>query len=195
MDGVNWDQEIQEPQRSSVCITSEHPYKSNIILYKFFIEDLFLIWEGDENGITEFTNHLNNNEWGTCLTLKYSVLEILMSQTEGKFITATFCKKVDANSFLDFHSGHCHKWKTNVPFGQFRHILKNWSEDETFERQSETILRRFLEKRYPWPLIECTKESQEFEPGTAYSQRKWKTSQKRRPDWISSKRSIPPIRG
>lgn len=80
-------------------------------------------------------------------------LDLLISHDKYKFITATHFKKVDSNSYLDFNSGHFHKWKKNVPFGQFRRIRKNCTEDATYEEQAHLISQRFIEKGYPKGLI------------------------------------------
>lgn len=105
----------------------------------------------------EFTKMLNENTWGLSFTANFSTTEIeyldLVVSTKDKFSTSTFFKKVDTNSYLAFDSGHYIKWKTNVPFGQYRRIRKNCSDDDMFIKQSQILKQRFQEKKYPTSLI------------------------------------------
>lgn len=66
---------------------------------------------------------------------------------------STYFKQVDSNSYLEFSSGHHDAWKHNVPFGQFRRVRKNCTEETTFEIQAEKIKQRFQDKGYPKGLI------------------------------------------
>lgn len=60
---------------------------------------------------------------------------------------------MDSNSYLDFPSGHYDRWKRNVPFGQFRRIHKNCTDNNMFELQANVILERFEAKGYPKGLL------------------------------------------
>lgn len=96
----------------------------------------------------------NQNPWGIKFTENFcdteiQFLDLNISHNNDKFITSTHFKIVDTNSYLDFASGHYSKWKKNVPYGQFRRVQKNCSEDTTFEIQAKIIAKRFLEKGYP----------------------------------------------
>lgn len=60
---------------------------------------------------------------------------------------------MDTNSYINFPSNHYRKWKLNIPFGQFKRVRKNCTQDTTFEKQALTIRRRFEEKGYPKQLL------------------------------------------
>lgn len=49
-------------------IQNNHPWKSNIISYFRYIDDLLFIWEGTESGFKAFTGYLNLNKWGLTFT-------------------------------------------------------------------------------------------------------------------------------
>lgn len=126
-------------------IYSTNKYSDNIFLY-------------NEREAPEFTNYLNKNTWGISFTPKYNTTEIdfldlLITHDESRFITSTYFKQVDSNSYLEFSSGHHDAWKRNVPFGQFRLVLKNCTEETTFEIKAEKIKQRFQDKGYPKGLI------------------------------------------
>lgn len=142
----------------SKFITSNNPYVQNIIIYKRFIDDLFILWKGTEYEAKQFVTLLNSNPWGIKFTLNFGeneieFLDLVVSHDKDKFITSTYFKPVDINSYLDFKSGHYSKWKKNVPYGQFHRIRKNCTEDKTFEIQSKVIAKRFLDKGYPKKLV------------------------------------------
>lgn len=127
--------------------------------FKRYIDDLFFLWEGTASEAAKFTVFFNQNPWGIKFTHNFSDIEIQfldlsISHNNDNFITSTYFKSVDTNSYLDFSSGHYSKWKKNVPYGQFRRVRKNCSEDATFEIQAKIIAKRFLEKGYPIKLLE-----------------------------------------
>lgn len=72
----------------------------------------------------------------------------------GRFHTSTHFKRVDTNSYIDYSSNHYRKWKSNIPYGQFRRVRKNCTSNTIFEEQAAIIRTRFVEKGYPKPLIE-----------------------------------------
>lgn len=122
------------------------------------ISVIFILWKGDEKEALLFVELINSNNWGIQLTPNFSstqieFLDLSITHDDKSFITSTFFKKVDANSYLDFSSGHFHKWKRNVPYGQFRRIRKNCTEDSTYYKQATVIRKRFAEKGYPRGLI------------------------------------------
>lgn len=113
---------------------------------------MFIVWRGTEEEAHDFTNHLNDNNWGLYFTenfdaQKISFLDLMVSLANNKFSTSTFFKKVDSNSYLSYDSGHYTKWKTNIPFGQYR------TEDDMFIKQSKILQQRFREKNNPDTLI------------------------------------------
>lgn len=81
-------------------------------------------------------------------------LDLNISYKEDAFVTSTYFKKVDANSYFNFSSGHFHKWKNNIPYGQFRRIRKNCTVDHVFEEEAKVVKKRFKEKDYPEKTVQ-----------------------------------------
>lgn len=133
-------------------------FKSNIVLYKRFKDDFIFIWRGDLESIMKFVNEINNNNWGIILTLNFNeqtteFFDLLITQKNNGFCTATYFKSIDTNSYLDFKSNHHRSWKKNIPFGQLWQIRKNCTLNSTFERQAAIIKKCFAEKGYPKHLV------------------------------------------
>lgn len=53
---------------------SKHPWKSSIFLYRRYIDDLVFIWNDSEEEFHNFTNFLNENDWGLTLCREITVL-------------------------------------------------------------------------------------------------------------------------
>lgn len=140
-------------------IVSNHPFRSKILLFKRYIDDLFFLWRGDDQEAHRFVHFLNTNTWGIKFTPNFcyteiEFLDVLISHDQQRYTTSTFFKKVDSNSYLELSSGHYHKWKRNIPFGQFRQVRTNCTEESMYQEQAKIISQRFREKGYPKGLIE-----------------------------------------
>lgn len=89
-----------------IYITGE--FSDNILVYKRFIDDLFIIWRGDEGSALNFVEKINKNDWGVTLTPKFNqqnidLLDLIISQDLKSFHTATYFKSVDTNSYIEFN--------------------------------------------------------------------------------------------
>lgn len=88
-------------------IFTENPFHNNITIYKRYIDDLFILWNGSEREALDFVTHLNSNTWGITFTSnikkdKTNFLNISITHKNRNFITSTFFKKVETNSYLYF---------------------------------------------------------------------------------------------
>lgn len=136
-------------------ISNDTKYRENIVIYKKFIDDLFIIWMVTRGQHYCLQIRSIGTTGGVKLTPKFSkqTLDIVISQVTGAFYTSTHFKTVDTNSYIDFKNKHYRKWKLNIPYGQFRRIRKNCTLDATFEKQAQVIWDRFERKGYPKLLI------------------------------------------
>ncbi|KAM4018944.1 uncharacterized protein ACNLHF_028338 [Anomaloglossus baeobatrachus] len=130
----------------------------HVIVYRRFIDDLFLIWDNSGENVGDFLGHLDNNSWGLTfspMVKKDSIdfLDLTITHTEGVIHTKTFFKKVDSNGYIHVSSNHYNKWLLNVPRNQFQRVRRNCTLDVDFKIQANTLKERFLDKDYPLPLI------------------------------------------
>lgn len=91
-------------------------FKDKILIYRRFIDELSLIWKGDQEGELSFVSSLNKNTWGIKFTPKFDhkeieFLDIPVSQNNGSIDTSTYFKMGDVNSYLNFGS-HPHRERT-----------------------------------------------------------------------------------
>lgn len=92
-------------------ITGDSEFHDNIVVYKRFIDDLFLIWKGTEKTALDFVTKISNNNWGVNLTPNFNTttiefLDLNIFQEKCSFQTSTHFKSVDTNSYIDFSSHH-----------------------------------------------------------------------------------------
>lgn len=104
----------------------------------------------------KFTEELNNNTWGIKFTPKFSkqhieFLDLIGKHENGRCVTATYFKEVDANSYISFKSNHLRKWKENIPYSY--RVRKNCTSEKEFKEQAEVIQERLSEKGYPRGLV------------------------------------------
>lgn len=83
-----------------IFIMADHPFRSKIVVYKRYIDDLFyfLLWRGDEKEALRFVVSLNLNTWGIKFPpnlsgIEIEFLDLLISHNDHSFFTSTFLKK------------------------------------------------------------------------------------------------------
>lgn len=127
----------------------EHP--ENLVMYKRYIDNIFIIWKGDRCSLSLFFEELNNNEKNISLTWQIEeenipFLDLVISRKNDKFSTKTFFKSVDRNSYLPTTSCHHKNWLYNIPKGQI--LRRNCTDLEEFQVQAKMMGERFIQKGY-----------------------------------------------
>ncbi|CAI9595210.1 unnamed protein product, partial [Staurois parvus] len=125
-----------------------------LIFYRRYIDDILLLWEGDEFTLLNFfTTTLNFNELNIKLSFQYdyftiSFLDLTLFNTGNTISTKSYFKPTDRNSFIPKDSCHLPRWLANIPRGQFLRIHRNCTNREDFITQSNILKNRFIEKGY-----------------------------------------------
>ncbi|KAM9325141.1 NACHT, LRR and PYD domains-containing protein 3-like [Gastrophryne carolinensis] len=128
-------------------------------VWKRYIDDCLIIWEGDEESFLDFFNSLNENNWGISFTFEKSMekvhfLDLEISKRGGELVTKTFFKETDRNAYVPISSCHHPNWLKNIPKSQFIGVRRNCKEDEDYNKQAWIIGDRFINKGYDSLLIE-----------------------------------------
>uniref|UniRef100_A0A8C5MHD2 Reverse transcriptase domain-containing protein n=1 Tax=Leptobrachium leishanense TaxID=445787 RepID=A0A8C5MHD2_9ANUR len=139
---------------------SEH--QNNLVCYKRYIDDIFLIWKGGIHTLEVFLEELNRNERGIVLTTTWSherinFLDLSIFIEDGKIKTETFFKKVDVNSFIETTSCHLPQWLDGIPKSQFLRVRRNCTDLDAYDIQSDKLRTDFLEKGYDQDKLEYTR--------------------------------------
>lgn len=99
-------------------------------LYRRSIDDVIVLWTGDEESLNGFIQRLNNNMKNIQLSLEYNnrsirFLALIVELQNFKFVTKTFFKQVDQNSYIPMESCHYDPWLINIRKGQLIRLRKN----------------------------------------------------------------------
>lgn len=135
--------------------------RTQLLLYKRYIDDLFFIWEGSRDSLQEFLNELNSNNNNIRLTSDFSQNDIhfldvnIFRQGDG-LGTKVYFKPTDSNSYLPSSSGHHPKWLKNIPKGQLTRVKRNCSNKADFLRQAQVVRKKFVEKGYVGETLDST---------------------------------------
>lgn len=137
-----WEVDVVYPsQRPELC------------LWARYIDDILLLWKGDEETLHEFMATLNNNERGIVLTYELSsvsihFLDLEIAIVDRRIVTTTHFKPTDRNGYISTDSCHYSPWLESVPRGQLLRIRRNCSSTSDFMRQAQFLKERFVAKGY-----------------------------------------------
>ena len=128
----------------------ETPWINNIILWKRFIDDIFLIWGGDSESLITFINHLNNAVPLIKYTHEISQNEVnfldttVKKDTEGNISTDVYQKPTDTHPYLNWNSAHPLHLKRSIPYSQALRLRRICSNTETLEKRLTQYAEYFV---------------------------------------------------
>lgn len=130
-----------------------HESRSELVLWKRYIDDILLLWDGSLESHNEFITGLNTNNRGILLTQEASSVEIhfldlRIRVIEGRIMTSTYFKETDRNGFIHTKSCHHQAWLESIPKSQFLRLRRNCTNVDDFDREASILRGRFLEKGY-----------------------------------------------
>ncbi|XP_063781355.1 SCO-spondin-like [Pseudophryne corroboree] len=136
-------------------------FGANLVLYGRYIDDLFIIWDGDLTSAQQFVSSLNSNHFNLKFTHSYhprtiNFLDVTLEAREGKIYTSNYYKEVATNSYLHYQSAHYPPWKRNIPKGQFLRLRRNCTDRKKYLEQAESMLEAFVSRGYPEPPLRRT---------------------------------------
>lgn len=106
-------------------------------LYRRYIDNLIILWEGTTETFQEFLTKLDNNQYGLTFTGKCDFQQIEYLHLEiykegGSLYTRTFFKATDRNGYIPTSSCHYPKWKSSIPKGQLLRLRLNCNKLEDY---------------------------------------------------------------
>lgn len=124
-----------------------------LVLWRRYIDDILLLWDGDVDSLKQFMACLNANDRNIVLQFDYSKTEIhfldLRIRVEnGTIVTSTFFKETDRNGFINTASCHHPAWLRSVPVSQFLRLRRNCTDLRDFHNESMSLKEKFLQKGY-----------------------------------------------
>ncbi|CAJ0964739.1 unnamed protein product [Ranitomeya imitator] len=121
------------PPYANIFIEEKHVYTNELfqkyaIYWKRLIDDVFLIWNGDESSLTEFYSGINSQIPGLTFTIhldkyKMNFLDTMVTlKDDGSLDIDLYIKPTDKNSILHFSSCHPLLVKKSLPRSQIGRV-------------------------------------------------------------------------
>lgn len=134
-------------------IHSNNPFLDNILLYKRYIDDLFILWRGTENELLDFHQYVNSLVDSINFSLEYDKKKIHFLDTwavreDNQLYTTLYRKPTDKNSYLHSTSFHPKPSKDALPYSQFLRIRRVCQKDNDFHSEAQKLYQDFSERGY-----------------------------------------------
>ena len=138
----------------------DHVYTYHLqpVLWKRFIDDIFLMWTHGMESLKEFILHLNTLH----PTLKFTsvissteiaFLDLTIYITDDKLCTRLYTKDTDRHMYLNFHSEHPLNLKRSIPYSQFLRLKRIHSESHFLIQSQINLYWYFIWREYPHDVI------------------------------------------
>ena len=135
-----------------------YTYPLQPLLWKRFIDDIFLIWPHGKNSLVEFIKHLNTAHPTIKFTsdisdTQISFLDLSIYINEATLHTKLYTKSTDRHMYLNYFSEHPMSLKKSVPYSQFLRLKKIHSENQHLLESQIHLYLYFIWREYPHDII------------------------------------------
>ncbi len=108
-------------------IYTNNKFKNNILTWKHFLDDMWVLWRGSVDQLKLFFNYLNNCSEFLKFTMDFdsnriSFLDLWIIREKNILHTDLFTKPTARNSLLRADSCHPLPLKNSLPYSQFCRI-------------------------------------------------------------------------
>ena len=116
-------------------------WSNNVIIWVRFIDDIFLIWKGDIDSLTEFIDHLNNAAPSIKFTHEISTNSVnfldttVLKDRQGNISTDVYQKPTDTHPYLHWTSAHPPRLKQSIPYSQALRLRRICSSTDTLKKR------------------------------------------------------------
>jgi len=137
-----------------------YTYNCSPLLWKRYIDDIFIIWPHGHDELVKFVNHLNSVHATIKFTMYSSAAQVSFLDTlvclnqDGTLSTRVYRKPTDTQSYLRYDSSHPRFCKDSIPYSQFLRIRRICSELSDFDKTALDMSRAFIERGYPLHVVE-----------------------------------------
>ena len=143
-----------------IVFESENDLKDLILLWKRFIDDIFMLFSGSKEQCATLVTWLNSlMPENIQFTYDFSeekiqFLDIEIFKENGKLLTNLYIKPTNLQLFLDFGSNHPLHTKRSIIYGQALRIIERCSKNDDMESHLEKLKFKLLDRNYPQNMID-----------------------------------------
>lgn len=148
------------------------------LIWKRYIDDIFMIWIGSKSQLTKFISELNEFHHNIKFTHEISDtsvvfldLEIFKGpkfQTDNILSTKTHFKKTNTFQYLHFQSCHPRNTFKGIVKGEGIRFLRNNTEEINFTNNIKNLTRHLIYRGYPKKYIQDCLQNITFENRSKY---------------------------
>ena len=131
------------------------------LVYKRYIDDIFIIWTHGELAFREFFDRFNSFHPHIKFTNEVSLtgvnfLDVMVKREQGndKLMTSVYVKPTDSQNYLKYDSFHPKHIKSSVVYSQMLRYRRIISSDAEFVEESKNLAAQFMRAGYPADLVE-----------------------------------------
>ena len=131
---------------------------SKILIFKRFIDDLFIIVYGKRIDIEFFCNNYNSIHpkirvnWNI-QQIKNEFLDLIIEIRDGRIITSTHQKSMNNYLYIPYKSFHPRHVKTNFIINELKRYRRNSTLETDFEITKELFYYRLINRGYPYYFL------------------------------------------
>ena len=141
-------------EKTKILNPVQNPFLSNIILWKRYIDDVFLLFKGTREELNNFFIFMNSCSDHLKFTMSFdfyslNFLDLLITRGEdGVLYTDLYTKPTDRNSLLRADSCHPLPLKNSLPYSQFCRVKRICSKPTDLNRHLTNMQAKFKERGY-----------------------------------------------
>ncbi|CAJ0921239.1 unnamed protein product [Ranitomeya imitator] len=135
-------------------------YIQHSVHWKRFIDDVFLIWTGDEASLLQFFQDMNSMIPNLIFAIardnyQINFLDTLVVVKEGGTLDIDlYTKPTDRNSLLYFSSCHPAHIKRSLPKSQIEHVKRIVTNPDVREQRISEMQTKFRDRGYPSTVLD-----------------------------------------
>ena len=128
------------------------------MIWRRFIDDVFIIWIHGKDKLEDFLDYINKAHETIKFTAEYSMTEVafldtLVYKLNGNLATRVYHKKTDDKMYLHYNSAHPKSQKDAVPYSLFITCKRICTEKRHFFMEVQDITQKLACRGYPHELI------------------------------------------
>ena len=138
-----------------------YTYKLQPLVWKRYINDVFMIWQHGDSELKDFIVHLNSRHNTIKFTEESSrssinFLDITVTLTpESTLKTTVYCKPTDTHNYLLYSSEHPRHLLCGIPYSQFLRVLRICSDTNDFRQNALMLSSHYIRRGYPLKLVKA----------------------------------------
>lgn len=156
---VNFANLFMNQFESEMLNSYEEQYGTRPSIWLRFIDDIFFVWEGDDQSLAQFIKFCDNYSTvsgkkssirftNMCSKKEVNFLDMTVSLVDGRLVTDLYTKSVDTHSYLHAKSFHPPSLISSLPKTQFIRIRRICTNTRDYKRHANDFIQFFIHRGF-----------------------------------------------